>query len=99
MTADLAQLEVNVVGTDDQELVQPPMGVTDRSPNPEQVHCGSELREILIKSLEKMSPMPRVVFVVGDVEKLSTDQTAEALSLGPRRRCVYGGFGCNFANV
>jgi hypothetical protein len=32
--------------------------------------------------VRKVRPMLRMIFVLGDVEKLSTDQTAEALSLG-----------------
>jgi RNA polymerase sigma-70 factor, ECF subfamily len=83
MTADSAQLEVSVVTTDDQDLVQFPMEVTDWVPKPEQVYCGSELRDVLIKFLEKLSPMLRTVFVLRDVEGLSTDQAAETLNLSP----------------
>ncbi len=83
MAADSAQFEVSGVATDDQDLVQLPMEVTDWHPNPEQFYCGSELREILIKCLEKLSPMLRTVFVLLDIEGLSTNQAAEALNLSP----------------
>jgi RNA polymerase sigma-70 factor, ECF subfamily len=55
--------------------------VTDWAPNPEQRYWVSELRDILIKSLEELSPILRTVFVLRDIEGLSTDQTAEALNL------------------
>jgi RNA polymerase sigma-70 factor, ECF subfamily len=81
MTADTVQLEVSVVATDDQDPVQRPMEAADSVPNPEQFYCQSELREVLIRFLEKMSPMLRTVFVLRDVEGLSTEQAAETLNL------------------
>jgi RNA polymerase sigma factor (sigma-70 family) len=81
MTADSAQLEVSAAAPDDHDLVQLPTEVTDWVPNPKQFYCGSELRDILIKFLEKLSPMLRTVFVLRDVEGLSTDQAAETLNL------------------
>jgi RNA polymerase sigma-70 factor (ECF subfamily) len=41
----------------------------------------SELRNILIKTIEELRPILRAVFVLQDLEGLSTDQTAEALNL------------------
>jgi RNA polymerase sigma-70 factor, ECF subfamily len=58
-----------------------PMEVIDWAPNPEQLYWASELRDILIKSLEELSPILRTVFVLRDIEGLSTEQTAEVLSL------------------
>ena len=83
MMADSAQLDVSVMATDDLDIVRRPVEVTDRAPNSEQSYCGSELRDILIKSLEKLSPMLRTVFVLREIEGRSTDQTAEALYLSP----------------
>ncbi len=58
-----------------------PMEVVDWAPNPEQLYWASELREILIKALKELRPILRAVFVLRDIEGLSTDQAAEALSL------------------
>ena len=56
---------------------------TDWTPNPEKLYQGSELRNILRTELQELPPILRVVFVLRDVEKLSTDQTAEVLELTP----------------
>ena len=58
-----------------------PNEVTDWAPNPEQLYWASELRDILIKCLEELSPILRTVFVLRDIEGLTIDQTAEALSV------------------
>jgi RNA polymerase sigma-70 factor (ECF subfamily) len=58
-----------------------PMEVTDWAPNPEQLYWASELRDILIKTLEELSPILRTVLVLRDIEGLSIDQTAEVLNL------------------
>ena len=60
-----------------------PMEVIDWAPNPEQLYWASELRDILIKSLEELSPTLRTVFVLRDIEGLSIDQTAKVLNLSP----------------
>jgi predicted DNA-binding protein (UPF0251 family) len=49
--------------------------------NPEQLYGVSELRKLLIKTIEELRPILRAVFVLQDLEGLSTDQTAEALNL------------------
>jgi RNA polymerase sigma-70 factor, ECF subfamily len=56
-----------------------PMEVTDWAPNPEQLYRASELRDILIKTLRDLRPILRTVFVLQDLEGLSTEQTAEVL--------------------
>ncbi len=58
-----------------------PTEVADWAPNPEQLYWASELRDILIKCLEELSPILRTVFVLRDIEGLTIDQTAEALSV------------------
>jgi RNA polymerase sigma-70 factor (ECF subfamily) len=56
-----------------------PKEVTDWAPNPEQLYWASELRDILIKCLEELSPLLRTVFVLRDIEGLTIDETAEVL--------------------
>jgi RNA polymerase sigma-70 factor (ECF subfamily) len=58
-----------------------PMEVVDWSPNAEELYSVSELRNILIKNIEELKPILRTVFVLQDLEGLSTDQTAAALNL------------------
>lgn len=58
-----------------------PTDVVDWAPNPEQLYRASELREILHRTLQKLRPGLRVVFVLRDIEGLSLEQTAEALDL------------------
>jgi RNA polymerase sigma-70 factor (ECF subfamily) len=58
-----------------------PIEVIDWAPNPEQLYRTSELRRILIKTIEELPPILRTVFVLQDLEGLSTDQTAEVLNL------------------
>jgi RNA polymerase sigma-70 factor, ECF subfamily len=63
----------------DREML--PMEVADWSPNPEELYRVSELRQILIKTLEELPRILRTVFVLRDIEGLSIDQTAAALNL------------------
>ena len=58
-----------------------PLDVADWAPDPEQLYRGAELRAILRKALQKLSPGSRMVFVLRDIEGLSLEQTAEALDL------------------
>ncbi len=58
-----------------------PMEVADWGPDPEQLYRASELRYILIKALGELRPILRAVFVLRDIEGLSTAQTAEVLNL------------------
>jgi RNA polymerase sigma-70 factor (ECF subfamily) len=60
-----------------------PREVADWAPNPEDLYRASELRDILIKTLEELRPILRTVFVLRDIEGLSIEQTAEVLSLTP----------------
>jgi RNA polymerase sigma-70 factor (ECF subfamily) len=63
----------------DEDLL--PREVIDWAPNPEQRYSVSELRNILIKTIEELQPILRTVFVLQDIEGLSTVQTAEVLNL------------------
>jgi RNA polymerase sigma-70 factor (ECF subfamily) len=58
-----------------------PIEVTDWAPNPEQLYGASELRDILARALGELRPILRAVFVLRDIESLSTDQTADVLGL------------------
>src|ERR1700744_3397568 len=58
-----------------------PRDLADWSPNPEQNYSQSELAEILRKTIQGLPPGFRVVFVLRDVDGLSTEETAETLGL------------------
>jgi RNA polymerase sigma-70 factor, ECF subfamily len=58
-----------------------PREVADWSPNPEQQYNQAELKEILSKTIQGLPPSFRTVFVLRDVEGLSTEETADALEL------------------
>src|SRR5579863_2688392 len=58
-----------------------PREVADWSPNPEQQYTQGELREILDKTIHGLPASFRTVFVLRDVEGLSTEETADALDL------------------
>ena len=58
-----------------------PREVADWSPNPEQNYNQAELREILTKTIQGLPPGFRTVFILRDVEGLSTEETADALEL------------------
>src|SRR3954467_8332054 len=58
-----------------------PREVADWSPNPEQQYKQSELNEILTKTIQGLPAGFRTVFVLRDVEGLSTEETAETLGL------------------
>ena len=58
-----------------------PTEFADWAPNPEQLYRESELRDILGKTLAELRTSVRTVFVLQDLEGLSTDQTAQVLNL------------------
>lgn len=66
------------VKTEDDSI---PREVADWSPNPEQQYKQAELKQILTKTINGLPPSFRTVFVLRDVEGLSTEETAEALNL------------------
>jgi RNA polymerase sigma-70 factor, ECF subfamily len=66
------------VKTEDDSL---PREVADWSPNPEQMYNQEELRDILTRTIQGLPAGFRTVFVLRDVEGLSTEETAQALEL------------------
>jgi RNA polymerase sigma-70 factor, ECF subfamily len=58
-----------------------PRDLADWAPDPEQLYGQSEMAEILRKTIQGLPPGFRVVFVLRDVEGLSTEETAESLGL------------------
>ncbi len=58
-----------------------PREIADWSPNPEQQYTQAELKEILGKTIQGLPTSFRTVFVLRDVEGLSTEETASALEL------------------
>jgi RNA polymerase sigma-70 factor, ECF subfamily len=55
----------------------------DWGPNPEEIYRESELRTILKSELQELQASLRVVFVLRDIQGLSTEETAEVLELTP----------------
>jgi len=58
-----------------------PRELADWGPNPEQLYRQSELSDILKKTIQGLPSGFRTVFVLRDVEGLSTEETAEMLGL------------------
>jgi RNA polymerase sigma-70 factor (ECF subfamily) len=50
-------------------------------PDPEQRYSREELHRILEEAVESLAPPYRAVFVLRDIDELSTEETAEALEL------------------
>jgi RNA polymerase sigma-70 factor (ECF subfamily) len=72
------------VSMDDEVMTEEgsiPREFADWSPNPEQRYTQAEMKEILEKTIQGLPPGFRTVFVLRDVEGLSTEETAEALDL------------------
>jgi RNA polymerase sigma-70 factor, ECF subfamily len=58
-----------------------PFDFAEWAPNPEELYRRSELRSILRSELQGLRSSLRVVFVLRDIEELSTEETAEVLEL------------------
>ena len=58
-----------------------PRQIASWDPNPEQLYAQTELREILERAIHSLPPIFRTVFVLRDLDHLSTEETAEALNL------------------
>ena len=58
-----------------------PREIEDWGPSPEQRFAQTEMHEILSEVIDKLEPDFRVVFVLRDVEELSTEETAKVLGI------------------
>jgi RNA polymerase sigma-70 factor (ECF subfamily) len=58
-----------------------PRDFRDWGPSPEQRYARSEMNTILSDSIGDLDPIFRTVFLLRDVEELSTEETAEALGI------------------
>src|SRR5258708_25514258 len=58
-----------------------PQQIQDWGPSPEQRYAQTEMRDILRSVIEELPPDFRVVFVLRDVEGLSTEETAETVRI------------------
>ena len=58
-----------------------PREIEDWGPSPEQRYAQSEMHEILDRAIDELEPDYRVVFVLRDIEELSTEETAEAVGI------------------
>lgn len=63
----------------DEDLI--PREIQDWGPGPEQRFAQTEMREILSSVIEELEPDYRMVFVLRDIEELSTEDTASALGI------------------
>jgi RNA polymerase sigma-70 factor, ECF subfamily len=75
------EVSINEDSQSDQDMG--PFELADWAPNPEELYRESELRNILRNTLQELQPALRVVFVLRDIEGLSTQETAEVLELTP----------------
>jgi RNA polymerase sigma-70 factor (ECF subfamily) len=58
-----------------------PREIQDWGPTPEQRYQSTELNSILNSAISDLEPIFRTVFVLRDVEQLSTEETADALGI------------------
>ena len=58
-----------------------PREIEDWGPSPEEHFKQAEMSEILRAAINELDPSFRIVFQLRDIEELSTEETAEALSL------------------
>lgn len=58
-----------------------PREVRDWGPGPEQRFAQTEMREILSGAIDELEPDFRTVFVLRDIEELSTEEAAKALGI------------------
>ena len=76
-TANTVSLD-EPVETEDDSL---PREIAAWDPSPEERYAQQELREILDRAVQSLPPIFRTVFVLRDLDQLSTEETAEALNL------------------
>ena len=62
-----------------EEMITREIAVWDE--NPEQRYSREEMREILAQAVDGLAPIFRTVFVLRDIDELSTEETASALGI------------------
>jgi RNA polymerase sigma-70 factor (ECF subfamily) len=62
-----------------EEMIVREIAVWDE--NPEQRYSRKEMREILAQAVDSLAPIFRTVFVLRDIDELSTEETASALGI------------------
>ena len=65
----------------DSDSTRLPFDVADWAANPEAQYRATELREILISTLQRLTPALKIVFVLRDIEEYSLSETSEILNL------------------
>ena len=65
--------------TDDSDIM--PREIEDWGDDPEQQYAKTQLQEILAEAIDGLEPPYRTVFVLRDIEELSTEETAATLGL------------------
>jgi RNA polymerase sigma-70 factor (ECF subfamily) len=76
---NISSLDEPVAVEADGDLV--PREVEDWGPTPEQRYANTELNSILSGAVGNLEPIYRAVFVLRDVEQISTEETAEMLGI------------------
>jgi RNA polymerase sigma-70 factor, ECF subfamily len=67
------------IAGEEQDLI--PREIEDWGPKPDQRFAQTEMHEILSDVIDKLEPDFRTVFVLRDMEELSTEETAKALGI------------------
>jgi RNA polymerase sigma-70 factor (ECF subfamily) len=66
---------------DDNDDLPMPEKLVDWDTLPEALLTSSELQEVIARAVETLSPTLRAVFLLRDIEELSTEETAQALGI------------------
>jgi RNA polymerase sigma-70 factor (ECF subfamily) len=67
------------IAAGDEDLM--PRDLEEWRPNPEQYYVQAEIEQIINEAIEKLDADFRVVFLLRDVEEMSTEETADALGM------------------
>jgi len=67
------------ISAGDEDLM--PRDLEEWRPNPEQYYAQAEIEQILNEAIEKLDADFRIVFLLRDVEGMSTEETADALGM------------------
>jgi len=71
----------NSASFDDDEALIDEKSITDWSVSPDKIMENSELKEILDTAINELPPDYKIVFMLRDVEGLSTEETGEITNL------------------